>query len=176
VPVETVNGRSIFQNVDNVRRRGLELAWRATWGAWAPRASYTYLDAYFSHAYTGAGGVAVAAGNQLPGTARHAAQLALDYAPAPRWRIGGTLNLSGRVFANDINSASSAGFAVAGLHAGYQRREATAGSPRWQFWARLDNLLDRRYAGTLIVNDGNGRFFEPAAGRRLMVGARAQFL
>lgn len=176
VPVETVNGRSIFQNVDNVRRRGLELAWRATWGAWSPRASYTYLDAYFGHAYTGAGGVAVAAGNQLPGTARHAAQLALDYAPAPRWRIGGTLNLSGRVFANDTNSASSAGFAVAGLHAGYQRREATAGSPRWQFWARLDNLLDRRYAGTLIVNDGNGRFFEPAAGRRLMVGARAQFL
>ena len=41
-------------------------------------------------------------------------------------------------------------------------------------WARLDNVLDRNYAGSLVVNDGNGRFFEPAAGRRFMVGLRAQ--
>lgn len=55
VPVATVNGRSVFQNVDNVRRRGLEVGWRAKWGAWAPRASYTYLDAHFGSAYAGAG-------------------------------------------------------------------------------------------------------------------------
>lgn len=176
VPVETVNGRSVFQNVDNVRRRGLELAWRATWGAWTPQATYTYLDAYFGNAYTGAGGAAVAAGNQLPGTARHTAQLALGYAPGPRWRVGGTLNLAGRVFANDTNTASAAGFAVFGLYAGYQLGGTATGAPRWQLWARLDNLFNRRYAGTLIVNDGNGRFFEPAAGRRLMVGLRAQFI
>ena len=176
VPVETVNGRSVFQNVDNVRRRGLELAWRAAWGAWSPSAAYTYLDARFGNAYTGAAGAAVAAGNRLPGTARHVAQAALDYAPTARWRVGGTVNLSGRVFANDTNSESAAGYAVAGLHAGYQLPAASAGGARWQFWARLDNLLDHRYAGTLVVNDGNGRFFEPAAGRRLMVGVRAQFL
>ena len=28
-----------------------------------------------------------------------------------------------------------------------------------------DNLLDRRYAGSVIVNEGNGRFYEPAPGR-----------
>lgn len=176
VPVETVNGRSVFQNVDNVRRRGLELAWRAEMGAWTPRASYTYLDAYFGNPYTGAGGAAIAAGNRLPGTARHTAQLAVDYAPTPRWRVGGTVNLAGAVFANDTNTASAPGYAVAGLNAGYQLGNAAPGSTRWQVWARLDNLFNRRYAGTLIVNDGNGRFFEPAAGRRLMVGVRAQFL
>ena len=176
VPVETVNGRSVFQNVDNVRRRGLELAWQAALGRWTPRASYTYLDAFFGNGYTGAGGAAVAAGNRLPGTARHLAQLALDYAPTPQWRLGGTLYLSGPVFANDTNTAAAPGYAVAGLHAGYQLGSAAPGATRWQLWARLDNLFDRRYAGTLIVNDGNGRFFEPSAGRRLMVGVRAQFL
>ncbi|KQO16153.1 ligand-gated channel protein [Acidovorax sp. Leaf76] len=176
VPVETVNGRSVFQNVDNVRRRGLELAWRAAWGAWSPSASYTYLDAHFGNAYTGAAGAAIAAGNQLPGTARHVAHWAVDYAPSSQWRVGGAVNLSGRVFANDTNSESAAGFAVVGLHAGYQLRGTTPGAARWQLWARLDNLFNRHYAGTLIVNDGNGRFFEPAAGRRLMVGVRAQFL
>ena len=176
VPVETVSGRSVFQNVDNVRRRGLELAWRAHMGAWTHRASYTYLDAYFGNPYAGAGGAAVAAGNRLPGTARHTAQLAVDYAATPRWQVGGTLHLVGAVFANDTNTASAPGYAVAGLHTGYQLCSAAPGSTRWQVWARVDNLFNRRYAGTLIVNDGNGRFFEPATGRRLMVGVRAQFL
>ncbi|MNT32909.1 TonB dependent receptor [compost metagenome] len=86
------------------------------------------------------------------------------------------MNLAGAEFANDTNTASAPGYAVAGLNAGYQLGNAASGSTRWQVWARLDNLFNRRYAGTLIVNDGNGRFFEPAAGRRLMVGVRAQFL
>jgi iron complex outermembrane recepter protein len=176
VPVETVNGRSIFQNVDNVRRRGLELAWRATWGAWSPSASYTFLDARFGNTYAGTAGTTIAAGNRLPGTARHMAHWAVDYAPHPHWRLGGALDMSGRVFANDTNSESAAGVAVVGLHTSYQLRGEAPGAARWQFWARIDNLLNRRYAGTLIVNDGNGRFFEPAAGRRLMVGVRAQFL
>ena len=31
--------------------------------------------------------------------------------------------------------------------------------------ARIDNLLSRRYAGSVIVNEGNGRFFESAPDR-----------
>jgi iron complex outermembrane receptor protein len=179
VPAATVNGRTVFQNADNVRRRGLELAWSAQAGAWRPQAAYTYLDAFFGDAYTGAGGARVAAGNRLPGTARHVAQLALAFTPTAAWQWGATLDLSGKVFANDVNSEAAPGFAVVGLRAGHTFGNAgAAGAPgtRWQLWARLDNLLDRRYAGSLIVNDGNGRFFEPAAGRRLMVGVRAQFL
>lgn len=175
VPAATVNGRTVFQNADNVHRRGLELAWSAQAGAWTPRAAYTWLDAFFGEAYAGAGGARVAAGNRLPGTARHVAQLALDHAPSAAWQLGATLDVSGKVFANDVNSEAAPGFAVVGLRAGYRFGQAAA-SPRWQAWARLDNLLDRRYAGSLIVNDGNGRFFEPAAGRRIMVGLRAQFL
>ncbi|RYF27969.1 MAG: TonB-dependent receptor [Comamonadaceae bacterium] len=177
VPAATVNGRTVFQNADNVRRRGLELAWSAQAGAWSPRAAYTYLDAFFGSTYTGTGGAQVAAGNRLPGTARHVAQLALDYAPTVAWQLGASVDLSGKVFANDGNTDAAPGFGVVGLRAGYRFGGTVAeGAPRWQLWARLDNLLDKRYAGSLIVNDGNGRFFEPAAGRRIMVGLRAQFL
>ena len=44
--------------------------------------------------------------------------------------------------------------------------------------AYVDELLAPSVAhgATLIVNDGNGRYFEPAAGRRLLVGVRAQFI
>lgn len=30
---------------------------------------------------------------------------------------------------------------------------------------RVDNLFDKRYVGSVIVNEGNSRFFEPAPGR-----------
>nr|WP_237711419.1 TonB-dependent receptor [Paracidovorax oryzae] len=174
VPAATVNGRTVYQNADRVHRRGMELGWSARMGAFVPRAAYTYLDAFFASPYTGAGGVAVPSGNRLPGTARHTARLSLDYAPDARWTLGGAVDFSSRVQANDANTESAPGYAVAGLRAGYGWK--TGGTVRWQAWARLDNLFDRRYAGSLIVNDGNGRFFEPAAGRRIMVGLRAQLL
>ena len=69
-----------------------------------------------------------------------------------------------------------------GLHAAYgwggqqAGSGAGAGTARWQLWARLDNVFNRHHAATLIVNDANGRYFEPAAGRRLIVGLRAQFM
>jgi len=38
--------------------------------------------------------------------------------------------------------------------------------------ARVDNLGDKVYAGSVIVNDANGRFFEPASGRTALVSLR----
>jgi iron complex outermembrane receptor protein len=51
--------------------------------------------------------------------------------------------------------------------------EFRVGSTSMVFYGRVDNLLDHRYAGSIIVNESNRRFFEPAAGRRLFVGLRA---
>ena len=41
--------------------------------------------------------------------------------------------------------------------------------------ARIDNLTDRRYAGSVIVNEGNGRYFEPAAGRNHVLSVSASY-
>jgi iron complex outermembrane receptor protein len=40
--------------------------------------------------------------------------------------------------------------------------------------ARLDNLTDRAYAGAVIVNESNGRYFETAAGRNALLSVRWQ--
>lgn len=40
---------------------------------------------------------------------------------------------------------------------------------------RIDNLFDRTYAGSVIVNDGNGCFFEPAPGGRFSSDCAACF-
>jgi iron complex outermembrane receptor protein len=37
-------------------------------------------------------------------------------------------------------------------------------------FVRVDNVLDRRTIGSVIVNDANGRYFEPAPGRGGWIG------
>jgi iron complex outermembrane receptor protein len=40
--------------------------------------------------------------------------------------------------------------------------------------ASLDNVFDRRYVGSVVVNESNGRYFEAGAGRTLLVGVRLE--
>ena len=77
-----------------------------------------------------------------------------------------------RIDADDHNTVHAPGHATTALHAGYEKR--------WQHWelgafARVDNLFDRHYAGSLIVNERNGRYFEPAPGRNWAVGLDAAY-
>jgi iron complex outermembrane receptor protein len=48
---------------------------------------------------------------------------------------------------------------------------------RWTFreFVRVDNVADRNYVGSVIVNEGNSRFFEPAPGRTWLVGVSAAY-
>jgi len=39
-------------------------------------------------------------------------------------------------------------------------------------FVRIDNLADETYAGSVIVNESNGRFYEPAPGRNYLVGVQ----
>ena len=57
---------------------------------------------------------------------------------------------------------------MAALSAGYARDWG-----RWTLdvFARIDNLTNRRYVGSVIVNESNGRYYEAAPGRQWMAGA-----
>jgi len=39
-------------------------------------------------------------------------------------------------------------------------------------YARVDNLTDKRYVGSVIVNQAASRFYEPAPGRNWTLGLR----
>lgn len=43
---------------------------------------------------------------------------------------------------------------------------------RLSLFARFNNILDTNYVGSVIVNDGNGRYFEPGPGRNVLLGFR----
>jgi len=46
---------------------------------------------------------------------------------------------------------------------------------RWNFraFARLNNIANVNYVGTVIVGDTNGRYFEPSATRNFLIGLSA---
>ena len=48
-----------------------------------------------------------------------------------------------------------------------------AGAWRFTEFARLDNVFDRNYVGSVVVGDANGRYYEPAPGRNWMAGVNA---
>jgi len=116
--------------------------------------------------------VAVPAGNRIPGIARSALALEAGWRPTRGWRGGVEARYLGSVPVNDLNSDAAASFTVAAAHVGYAV-EASG----WKMLGtlRLDNLFDKKYAGSVIVNEGNGRYFEPAAGRTWLLSLTGSY-
>ena len=163
-------GRSTFQNAGATRRRGLELAWGAALApAWQFQLSQTWLDARYRDAFATCSATpcttptqSIPGGNRIPGTAQSVSAAEIAWQPPRGWRAGAELRRSSRVYVNDTNTEAAPSFTTLALHAGYVfdvRGWALSAN------ARVDNLLNRRYAGSVIVNEGNGRFFEAAPGR-----------
>ena len=168
-------GRSTFQNTGATRRRGLEAAWsRDLFQNWRTQLAYTWLDARYVDPFLtctatpcAAANVPIARGNRIPGVARSALYGSLAWAPPQGWRGGVETRALSRVWVNDLNSDAAAGFATASANLGYL---VHVGSWDLSGFGRVDNLLGRKYAGSVIVNEGNARFFEPAPGRTWTAG------
>ena len=113
-------------------------------------------------------------GHRIPGTSARSGWAELRWSPGANFEQPGVeLFLSGsgnsRIAANDDNSAWAPGYAVFDLGA---ERRWRVGDALWKAYLRVDNLFDRHGIGSVIVNDGNGRYFEPAPGRTLLLGVR----
>lgn len=165
--LSNVGGRATFQNAGRTRRNGLELAWAQTYHQHLrTRLAYTALDARYSEG--------AAAGRRIPGLAKNSVFASATWQPPQGWRGGVEWRALSRVYVNDSNSDAAAGFGLASAFVGYATRLGV-----WQLegFVRADNLLDKRYAGSVIVNEGttppNGRFFEPAPGRTWLAGLTA---
>ena len=177
----SVNGRTTYRNVPDARRQGVELSVDGEIApSWHLTAGYTHLQAQFRSAFLICAGtpcsapnVPVRDGSRMPGVPEDYGSLMLRHGGDRRWSEGLTLTAAGVTSANDIGTARAAGYVVADADVTYTF--ALGQSARMQLSARVDNLADHRYVGSVIVNDGNGRYYEPAPGRTWMFGARLMF-
>ncbi|MEX0900722.1 MAG: TonB-dependent receptor [Gammaproteobacteria bacterium] len=154
--VSNTGGRSVYGNVAGSRRHGVELSLaRDLSRRWRTAVAYTWLDARYD------------GGARIPGLARQSAWAELVWSP----RTGIDFALEGwfvdRVWADDENTAAAPAYARFDLSAERRFRVGRLGG---RVFARLNNVTDRAYVGSVIVNEGNGRYYEPAPGRNVQLG------
>jgi iron complex outermembrane receptor protein len=169
-----VGGRSSFANVAETRRDGAEvsLEWRPA-AHWSLYGSVAWIDARFDADFLTCGPppcatptLPVASGNRLPGVPARTAFVEVKYRAG--WAdLGAQWRAQSELFVNDRNTDRAAGY---GLLAVSAARTFAVGAARPRLFARVDNLLDKRYVGSVIVNEGASRFFEPAPGRAWLIG------
>ncbi len=163
-------GRTSYKNAGETRRRGLELGLDQQFGeSWRFKAAWTLLDARYR---SNACGTESCDGNRIPGIARNMAYAGLAYAPDQGWYAGTDLRYLSDIAADDENDVKAPSYTVVGVNSGY----------KWlvQNWTldlfgRVDNLFDRNYIGSVIVNESNGRYYEPAPGRNYSVGLTVSY-
>jgi iron complex outermembrane recepter protein len=183
--LQNLSGRTVDQNIGETNRRGLELGAEANWpGGFSAQLAYTYIRAVVAQPYFTCvtapcnplanplgppppNYVPVASGNFLPAVARNTLYAGVSWHYAP---LGFSTTLEAydrsKMYVDDRNSDAAAGYWVANVRAGFEQD-----TRHWRFseFGSLDNLANRAYVGSVIVNETNSRFFEPAPGRTAYV-------
>lgn len=181
VPASNSGGRTTFQNGGRTARRGIELSLRWPLARdWSVEGNASWIDARFREGYRNSNGAGsalvvrdIAAGNALPGIPVQTIFASLGHRldqPGYSWAVD--ITRRGDVWADDRNSTRVAGATVLALR--FMHRMRVQGY-EVESWLRIDNLGDRRYAGSVIVNETNERYFESAPGRGVMAGVRVRF-
>ena len=163
-------GRTSYRNAGETLRRGVELSFDTRFGPGLnARVAASALRAVYEDGFG-----TIPAGNRLPGVPRASLYGELGWTAAD-----GKLNAAletiatGKVNPDDANAATPApGYGI--VNARVQARQEM-GEWRFKQFARLNNLFDRDYVGSVIVGDSNRRFYEPAPGRNWVLGVSAQY-
>jgi iron complex outermembrane receptor protein len=179
VVISNSGGRSSFGNVGATSRRGAEVSldWRPL-----PQASVylaaTALKAQFDEGFLTCVGapclrpsVPVAAGNRLPAVPAYAGYAEFRWRPGwADWQL--EWRAQSKLYVDDRNSQAAPGYGVVNLAVA---RSFALGPLTTRAFVRVNNLLDKNYVGSVIVNEANGRYYEPAPGRAWLVGLDARF-
>ena len=170
-------------NAPKTNRRGLELSgqWQLPYQLQASIA-YTALDAKVRQTYiekitssfpTVTKSYAVDSGNRIPGVPDQGLFAELMWRKADNaleFAVEG--KAAGSLAANDLNKADAAGYGIMNLRA--IARQAVGGWSISEF-ARIDNVFDRSYVGSVIVNQASSQFYESAPGRNWLAGVKAAY-
>ncbi|EPK6474467.1 TonB-dependent receptor PqqU [Klebsiella variicola] len=158
-------GRTSYKNAGKTRRQGMELGLDQQFGeSWRLKAAWTWLDATYR---TNVCDDSSCNGNRIPGIARNMGYASFGYQPEQGWYAGSDIRYMSDIMANDENTAKAPSWTVVGLTTGYKW---SYGRMDMDLFGRVDNLFDREYVGSVIVNESNGRYYEPAPGRNYGIG------
>lgn len=161
--------RRFYRNAGRAQHRGVEAALDASLAAWLSIVgSYTYADhRYRDYTVPVGNGTRALDGRSLPGVPAHRAQVVVEVRP----RRGPWLDLelvgTSSVLVDDTLDTRAPGWSQVNLRAGI---DARAGGWMVRPFVGVQNALDRDYVGSVVINAGQQRYYEPAPGRNAYVG------
>lgn len=171
-------GRASFTNVGRTKRRGAELA--ASVQPIAPLTlslAATALQARYRDSFLACAGipctaptVRVPAGNRIAGTQRGSVWAEAAWRDATLGQFALEGRAVGGTVVDDRNSDGSGRYDLLAVR--WSKGFTLGAGTTLEVLARIDNLTDERYVGSVIVGEGNGRFFEPGAPRTAFVSLR----
>lgn len=153
---QSLDGRTTYTNAGLTQRDGVEL--EVNWlvhEQWQWRGAATLLSAEYAN------------GARLPGVAEQQIYSQLDWNYRPQQRLSLITEYRGDVAATDANDVIAPSHTLWHLN---WRGSYAMGDWQLSQWLNLHNLTDETYVGSVVVNQGNGRAFEPGVGRELQVG------
>lgn len=176
VVAASADGRTSYRNAGKTLRQGVEASFDT---AWQRNLSSRFAVSHLRAIYDEDIGAGVPAGNSLPGIPRTTLFGDLAWKPLPGITATVEAIYRSQVFVEDTNNAAGTdakrpapAYAIANLRLTAEQR---LGHWRLTEFARIDNLFDRQYIGSVVVGDGNDRYYEPAPGRNSMVGVNARY-
>ena len=165
----SAGGRTSYRNAAGTLREGVEVSARGP--LFSRNLSFVLAASTLSARYTGAFGSALP-GNRIPGTPAAHGYAEVAWANTSRsLEAAAEAQASARLYVEDSNTEKPApGYAVANL-----RASMAQDAGRWTFreFVRLNNLFERRYAGSVIVGESSRRYYEAAPGRNWSAGFSA---
>ncbi|NLD15813.1 MAG: TonB-dependent receptor [Gammaproteobacteria bacterium] len=171
VTFANVNGRATYANAARSTRKGLEFSieQKLAYGLTGYLA-YTLLDATYD-SYNGQNGKHN--GRTLPGVARHTYYSELAWQPR-QLPLETAIELQGmsKRYATDSNQHATGGYHVFNWRASYRHE---AGGFAFEPFVRVNNLNNKAYIGSLIVNGSGDRYYEPAPRRNWLAGIGVEY-
>lgn len=189
VVFQQAGGRTVYQNVPNTERKGIELALDSQPGMGLGfHLAYTLLDAKFTAPFQacnipgGAGTTTcnagtletITAGGEIPGTYNRTLYGEASWKHQPS---GFSTAIEARNFSKTyVNFDKTDGYAgsytIFNWRGGFKQQ-----LKNWsvQEFLRVENLFDRDYIGSVRVADLQRKFFESAPGRNWLLGLNAEY-
>ncbi|WP_027351782.1 TonB-dependent receptor family protein [Halotalea alkalilenta] len=165
----TEQGRTFYANSGRTKREGVEL------GLSAPLPAGFSVDSAFSYGrarFDSDSGQGVRNGNRLPGIPERIWSSRLNWRSEALRLTLESQHLSG-MYADNANQVSIDDSWVFNLRGA--RDLHLGGGQAVTLFAGLRNLFDEHYYANVRINDANGRYYEPAAGRTLYAGVELGF-
>jgi iron complex outermembrane receptor protein len=166
---EEIGGRAFFRNAGKTHNDGAEVGVSV-----APIDRVTLTGAYTYARYRFASGDALD-GNRLPGVPEHFWRLGLRTSLPGDFYLDADHTISTSIASDDANTPTLfvPAYSVTNARAGWDGR---VGAMEIAPFVGVNNLLDRRYVGSVTLNGIGGRVFEPAPRRVIYVGAELGYV